>query len=135
MIAKLSGTQVKKRQNNNYPIGLRPGYLKQFKRKIHSNRQARRKWQVPAAAVLLILVSFGVYFFYATKLAGVKKFKHLPGIKLKTDLAPGGNKAVLTLADGSNILLDSASNGTLSQQGNIKIRKLNSGLMEYIYKW
>jgi transmembrane sensor len=50
---------------------------------------------------------------------------------LKNDVAPGGNKAILTLADGSSIVLDSASNGTLGQQGNIKIIKLDNGLLAY----
>jgi len=51
--------------------------------------------------------------------------------KLNNDIAPGGNKAVLILADGSAIVLDSASNGTISQQGNIKVQKLNNGLLAY----
>lgn len=93
----------------------------------------RRKWQVPAAAILLILVSFSAYFFYTTKSGKPQIAQASPGnVKPKTDLTPGGNKAILTLADGSHILLDSASNGTLSKQGNIKIRKLNNGLIDYI---
>ena len=47
------------------------------------------------------------------------------------DVPPGGNRAVLTLADGQQIVLDSASTGTLSSQGNIQILKLDSGLVAY----
>jgi transmembrane sensor len=48
-----------------------------------------------------------------------------------TDIAPGGNRAVLTLADGSTIVLDSAHSGTLAQQGSVKVIKLNTGALEY----
>jgi ferric-dicitrate binding protein FerR (iron transport regulator) len=48
--------------------------------------------------------------------------------RFKDDVSPGGDKAVLTLADGSNIVLDEAQNGTLAQQGNAKIIKLDGKL-------
>ena len=49
----------------------------------------------------------------------------------KTDIQPGGNKALLTLADGSTIILDSAQNGAVSTQGNIRIIKLDDGQLAY----
>ena len=51
--------------------------------------------------------------------------------KKNNEIVPGGNKATLTLANGSVITLDSASNGILTQQGNIKIHKLSNGLVAY----
>ena len=50
---------------------------------------------------------------------------------LKNDIAPGGNKAILTLVDGSTVVLDSASNGIISQQGNVTVQKLDNGLLAY----
>lgn len=47
------------------------------------------------------------------------------------EVLPGGNKAVLTLGDGTQITLDSASNGMLSQQGNAKVIKLANGQLAY----
>ncbi len=44
---------------------------------------------------------------------------------------PGGNKAVLTLADGSRITLDSAGNGAIASQGNVQVIKLDSGQLAY----
>jgi ferric-dicitrate binding protein FerR (iron transport regulator) len=44
------------------------------------------------------------------------------------DVKPGGNKAVLTLADGSIIILDEAENGELVQQGNTKVVKIDGKL-------
>lgn len=43
----------------------------------------------------------------------------------KNDVPPGGNKAILMLADGSTIVLDDAQNGALTQQGNTKVIKLD----------
>ena len=49
--------------------------------------------------------------------------------RFKNDVDPGGNKATLTLADGSVILLDDAKNGILAQQGDAKVIKLDGKLL------
>lgn len=46
----------------------------------------------------------------------------------KNDVLPGGDKAILKLADGSTIVLDEALNGALAKQGNTKVIKLNGKL-------
>jgi ferric-dicitrate binding protein FerR (iron transport regulator) len=46
------------------------------------------------------------------------------------DVQPGTEKAVLTLADGSKIVLDNSSNGTIAQQGSTVILK-EDGLLAY----
>jgi len=50
--------------------------------------------------------------------------------KVKTDIAPGGYKAKLTLADGSTTILDSALNGVLAKEGRTNV--LNKA-GEFIY--
>ena len=44
------------------------------------------------------------------------------------DVQPGGDKAILTLADGSKIDLDSTANGVLTSQGNTLVAKLDGHL-------
>jgi ferric-dicitrate binding protein FerR (iron transport regulator) len=74
----------------------------------------------------------GFYFIFNNKTPKHNIARIQPaGTNLKEDITPGGNKAVLTLVDGSTIILDSASNGILSQQGNVKVQKLESGLLAY----
>ena len=51
--------------------------------------------------------------------------------RYKNEVPPGGNHATLTLADGSVISLDSAANGVLTQQGNVKIVKQSNGQLLY----
>lgn len=50
------------------------------------------------------------------------------------DVLPGSNKATLTLADGSAIILDSAGNGAIAQQGNSSIIKQANGEIRYDLK-
>ncbi len=46
-------------------------------------------------------------------------------------VAPVTNRATITLADGSQVYLDSAGNGQLGQVGNIRLVKLASGQIAY----
>lgn len=106
---------------------------------IHQNddRRAtkkRRRWDAPAAAVILILISFGAYFMFlrnSPEQEIVRTVSSSHETKPKNDIKPGGNKAMLTLADGSVVVLDSASNGIISRQGDIKVQKLRNGLLAY----
>ena len=94
----------------------------------------RRKWIPAAAAAILILFSVGAYLMFSSKSAKHEMVKTVPvptEAKFKNDIGPGSHKAVLTLADGSIIVLDSASNGVIGHQGNIKVQKLDNGLLAY----
>lgn len=89
-----------------------------------------RRFRVAAAVLLLFLVA-GVTFFQWSRVASSPS-PAAPVVKrYKNDVKPGGNKAILTLADGSSIVLDSANNGTISMQGNTKIIKLADGRLAY----
>jgi transmembrane sensor len=46
-------------------------------------------------------------------------------------ILPGGNKAVLTLADGKQITLDEAGNGKLAEQSGITVTKTKNGQLVY----
>lgn len=51
--------------------------------------------------------------------------------RYKNEVAPGSNKAILTLADGSSIALNEAKNDTLGKQGNTNIIKTQNGQVLY----
>jgi transmembrane sensor len=103
---------------------------------IHSEKPHRtishHQWLRSAAAAVIVVLSVSLYltFLYKSSKSELAT-KSETETKLKNDIAPGGNKAILTLANGSTILLDSASNGTLTHQGNIKVQKLANGLISY----
>jgi transmembrane sensor len=49
----------------------------------------------------------------------------------KNDVKPGGNHAVLTLANGAHIMLDSAGKGNLVSQGGAQLIMVDSGNLAY----
>ncbi|MEO9021514.1 MAG: FecR domain-containing protein [Ginsengibacter sp.] len=84
----------------------------------------RRSWfRLSAAAVLLFMIFSSAFYFYNHKSEKVIAQKRT-NISAK-DIQPGTNNAVLTLDDGTTIMLDSAANGTLAHQGNTKVQKIN----------
>jgi transmembrane sensor len=84
-----------------------------------------------AAAVVLMLGGGVIYWVTGKRRAGGQAPGPVASSHYKTDIAPGGNKALLTLANGSTIVLDSAQDGTLAQQGTTKIIKLDGGALAY----
>ena len=94
--------------------------------------QRRLNWRkvIAAAACILALIA-GAYFWTAhSKKIPVAK-KDFPQKPLINDVQPGGQKALLILADGTQIILDSASRGLLAQQGNAQVKKLANGEISY----
>lgn len=82
-----------------------------------------------AAAAILIIVSTSLYFY--TQRSDQRLAKENKIQPVQNDVPPGGNKAILTLADGKQIILDNAEDGTLSTQGNIAINKSKDGQLVY----
>jgi transmembrane sensor len=89
-----------------------------------------RVWWV-AAGTILIMATAG-YFAMNNKPVATKTAETTKPVVQPMVVVPGGNKAVLTLADGSTIVLDSAANGALTQQGAATIMKKQDG--ELVYK-
>jgi ferric-dicitrate binding protein FerR (iron transport regulator) len=91
--------------------------------------QKRKRYWPQIAAAILLLIATGAYFLYNShqKQSSIATAPAAP----RYDLAPGGNKAVLTLASGQKIILDSTRNGTLAKQGNANIVKTDSGKLVY----
>lgn len=85
-----------------------------------------------AAAALLLIVGTGSWYLLSRpsgKAAPVELANSED--RFKNDVQPGGNRAKLLLADGTEIILDNAGNGLLSQQGGAKVIKLDNGAIEY----
>ena len=87
----------------------------------------RVRW-VAAAAVILLLAG-GLYWYRqqarAVSSAQEQMADRFPALK------PGGNKAVLTLANGQHIVLDSAADGVLASEGSSRVQKLKNGELAY----
>lgn len=81
-----------------------------------------------AAAVLIISISFFIRSILQ-KPVPVNTSTEKP-IAATTDIAPGSQGAVLTLADGRKVVLDSLGNGTISLQTGAEVR-LKDGQLVY----
>jgi ferric-dicitrate binding protein FerR (iron transport regulator) len=84
-----------------------------------------------AAAVTILVIGLGAYFLLPNANTKIISKNATKNSLFKNDVLPGGNKAVLTLSNGTKILLGTAANGTLAHQGNTRIIKLQNGLLSY----
>lgn len=89
-------------------------------------RLSYMRWVSVAAAILAIVM---VWWLIETKNEVVTK--PLMVQSDEEEVQPGGNRAVLTLADGTQVILDSANNGAISTQGSVTIVKLSEGELAY----
>ncbi|HEY9003570.1 MAG TPA: FecR family protein [Mucilaginibacter sp.] len=87
-------------------------------------------WLGSIAAGLAVLFMAAVIHFHLKKhqsqsfAAGYQKPK-------VNDVAPGGDKAMLTLADGSKVVLTDAKNGVVASQGITTLNKTKDGQLVY----
>lgn len=83
-----------------------------------------RKWWMAAAAVFAAALLITIYQL----LPGPSAERPMVNKNLASNIQPGGDRALLRLADGSVIVLDSAANGNLIDQGAVKVIKLDGKL-------
>lgn len=128
---------------------LQEAMLDEIWRKIEENASGIQRtptvWKIPAvlkiptvrkaAAAVMLLVAGGAVFYLISD--------HHPGqpavgpLAVTTtapdsgDIFPAGNRAVLSLANGQRIVLDSAQEGMLARQGETKVVKLADGHVAY----
>jgi transmembrane sensor len=92
-------------------------------------QRGRRRWMGWAAAAVILLIAGGaVYYFAANK---TPEKPTIASGSYKGDVLPGHSGAVLHLADGATVVLDSARNGTVARQGTVEAVKVN-GELKYV---
>ena len=99
---------------------------------IGQDRRSVNWLQTAAAAAILLFVVSGVFYWLYQNKPG-QPFEQSKDIAEKAvrNIHPGTNKAVLTLSDGSSIVLDSAHLGTVAGQGNANITQINTATLSY----
>lgn len=118
----------------NQPYVINNDISKRIWNKLESNSHApvatlqkRRKWLGVAAAVIAMMTLSAVLYMYLPQ----NKQHIVKQQQFNNDIVPGGNKAILTLADGSKIVLDDIKTGTITTQGNTAIKKTKDGQLIY----
>jgi transmembrane sensor len=89
-------------------------------------RQINLWYRMAAAAVILLFLSVGIYLVSDSS----RKQQQVIQTIART-LTPGGNKAVLTLSNGKQVVLTGALNGQLAKQNNTAITKTAEGAVVY----
>ncbi|MGF7079295.1 FecR family protein [Mucilaginibacter sp. UYCu711] len=84
--------------------------------------------RIAAAASVLLILSVSIYYFTNTN---QPKQKAVVVKQVIPDVKPGGNRAMLTLANGQQIVLTDVKNGKLAEQGDITIDKTADGRVVY----
>lgn len=86
-------------------------------------------WQRWAAAALLLIAATSAWLL-VTRTKKVDKLPRVVTENIKKDVSPGGTKAMLTLANGNVIALDSSLKGTLAKQGDVNLH-VSPGMLKY----
>ncbi|THU31151.1 DUF4974 domain-containing protein [Niastella caeni] len=106
---------------------------KLFSPEVTRTRVYFRIWPYMVAAVLLVVAGGITYFALNTNTAEKPKPRSAIVAQKKSPGAqPDTKKAVLILADGSNVVLNEMNDGNIAQQGNVAILKNQNG--ELVYK-
>jgi transmembrane sensor len=90
-----------------------------------------KRWFWYAAAAVVIAVAGVLYLGNDRQPKQINVVAKETGVPLKHDIAPGTNRAMLTLSDGTVIYLDSATAGLLAREGTSAIRKTSDGRIIY----
>ncbi|RVU02389.1 FecR family protein [Mucilaginibacter limnophilus] len=85
----------------------------------------QRRWLQVAAILLVILTAVIVVLNKNNTPANIAENI------IQKPIVPGSNKAMLTLANGQTVVLDSASNGVIAGAGNNNVVKKNDGELVY----
>ena len=91
--------------------------------------QPRLPYLLAAAAVAVLFFAVGLVFYLNQP---HHKGDNIPHMAVaQSDVQPGSNKAVLTLADGTTVTLDEAANGEITEVAGMTIKKTADGQLVY----
>jgi ferric-dicitrate binding protein FerR (iron transport regulator) len=84
-------------------------------------------WKI-AAAVVVIVLATGLYLRMGNRTNKIEVTD--PKVVVENDMQPGANKAILTLGNGSTIVLDNTRDGAIAKEGNAELIK-SEGTLQY----
>jgi transmembrane sensor len=86
-------------------------------------------WRAGVAAAVIVVVAGAAY--WGLMRGPTEAIKPPVTATVAREVLPGGDRAVLTLGDGTQINLDSSAFGRVADQGNVKISKQANGQLVY----
>lgn len=112
---QITGLQLRKMMNDGAEITNIPFY----------HRKAFR--YLATACIALVATAIGAIFYNNHP----KPLKVKNRVVLNNDVKPGGNKAVLLLANGTRVVLDNSDNAKVAEEGGTSITKTKDGQLIY----
>jgi len=97
---------------------------------MEKHHAGRFQWKKIAVAASVLLISSVVILTYFGRDKNDLNFSHNRARSI-AELAPGGNNAILTLADGKKIILNERAKGPIASQSGISITKSAQGQLIY----
>jgi transmembrane sensor len=96
---------------------------------VQKSKVIRINWRrVAVAASVIMMLGISSYFIFFNR----NKQNEIVKTELPVNVEPPkGTKAMITLADGRTVALDSLTNGTLAVQGNVNVIKTADGQIVY----
>jgi len=114
------------RRTENFTLPAHEMNVAEFPRKLKFFSKA---WL--AAASLLIILTAAAYYYFNFNHGDQPVVRETAGNKRNDILPPTGANAILTLANGSQIIIDSVRNGSLTSQDNANVSKIGSNQLAY----
>jgi ferric-dicitrate binding protein FerR (iron transport regulator) len=96
-----------------------------------AERKRKIRFYYAAAAVALFVVAAAAWWLLPARRAAKTEKGQLAVDRARDVPPPAGTHAVLTLGDGTRIVLDDISNGIFAQQGSSNISKLSNNQLVY----
>ncbi len=96
--------------------------------------EAKRKtvmWRWLVAASVLLISAVAIYFFQHRSLPDPSVDMTLAEAVVHAGIEAGKERAVIVLADGRTIVLDSVGNGLIAEEAGVRISKLADGRISY----
>jgi len=123
-IIESRGDSTLQQENSETPVTTIPAR--------RSMRIIARK-MLPYAAIFVFLLLIVAVYKYKNKQVPHENVQLGFSNTIKEDnIKPGSQKALLTLADGTTITLESAANGIIAKQGGTQVLKLGNGMIRYV---
>lgn len=95
------------------------------------HHSSKRIWYRAVAAIAAGLILVATTWLLLTRNEQPGKTQAGAEVPPPVEVMPGGNRAVLTLSDGSQLQLDNTGNGNIAQQANVTILKKKDGELSY----
>lgn len=96
-----------------------------------AGKRTYKLWTLGTAAAILLCLSISLVIYRTNQTSSIGKTVLNKAKPVIQDFMPGKNKAVLTLANGQNVVLDETRSGAIASQAGVTISKLKDGQIKY----